>query len=423
MKKIIITLIILHFTFIIANAQWVQQNSGTSTDFHSVKFINKYTGWVCGTGTILKTTNGGINWLAQNHPATGKTLTSLSIVDSLNLYCVGYFETILKTTNGGINWIAIRNGPGGTGSSYESCFFINKNTGWITGSGSYIWKTTNGGDSLIYIDLLWGYLYDIYFKDSLLGLICGDAGALLRTTNGGINWYVPNIQLHFQGHTFDKLSILNNQYGWIVGEQVYPVYRTTDFGENWDSIGRVAGAFDLYCVRFSSINTGWCGGGGVYYGRMFKTTNSGYTWQQYNNTINCYFSDYWFYNDSIGWAVGSNGVILKTTNGGFSYINEISSEVPYYFKLEQNYPNPFNNITKIRFNISKLKEKNFIIKNVNIKVFNILGQEIATLIDEVLSPGIYEVYFDGSNLSSGVYYYNLYVNEKIYDSKKLVLLK
>lgn len=423
MKKLVIILIILHYFLNIANAQWLQQNSETSTDFHSIKFINKYTGWVCGTGTILKTTNGGINWLAQNHPATGKRLACISVVDSLNLYCVGYFETILKTTNGGLNWLAIRNGSGGTGSSYETCYFINKNTGWIGGSGQKIWKTTNGGDSLMYIYVDAGYIYDIYFKDDVTGLMCGDAGLLKRTTNGGINWYVPNIQLHFVGHTFDKLSILNNQYGWIIGEQVYPVYKTTDFGQNWDSIGRVAGAFDLYCARFSSINSGWCGGGGTPAGRMFKTTNSGYTWQQYNNTISCYFGDYWFYNDSIGWAVGSNGVILKTTNGGFSYINEISSEVPNYFKLEQNFPNPFNNITKIRFNISKFKEKNFVIKNVNIKVFNILGQEIANLVNELLSPGIYEVHFDGSNLPSGVYYYNLYLNGKMYDSKKLILLK
>lgn len=416
MKKAIFIFFIIHFSLLIANAQWIQQNSGTSTDFHSVKFINKYTGWACGTGTILKTTNGGINWIAQSHPATGKRLASISIVDSLNLYCVGWFETILKTTNGGINWIAIRNGPGGTGSSYDACFFINKNTGWIGGSGQKIWKTTNGCDSLIYIYVDAGYIYDLYFKDSLTGLMCGDAGLLKRTTNGGINWYVPNIQLHFVGHTFDKLSILNNQYGWIVGEQLYPVYRTTDFGENWDSIGRVAGAFDLYCVRFSSMNTGWCGGGGTPAGRMFKTTNGGFTWQQYNNTISCYFGDYWFYNDSIGWAVGSNGVILKTTNGGISYINEISSEAPFYFKLEQNYPNPFNSMTNIQWSMSKTG-------NVKVKIYNILGKEVAILVDEKQKAGVYEVKFDGNNLSTGIYFYRLVIDGNIIDTKKLVLLK
>jgi photosystem II stability/assembly factor-like uncharacterized protein len=416
MQKILYTLILIFLIIKTADSQWIQQNSGSSTDFHSVKFINKNTGWACGTGTILKTTNGGINWVAQNHPAISKRLASISIVDSLNLYCVGWFETILKTTNGGTNWTAIRNGPGGTGSSYDACYFINKNIGWIGGSGQKIWKTTNGGDSLLYIYVDAGYIYDMHFKDSLTGLMCGDAGFLKRTTNGGINWYTPNIQLHFQGHTFDKLSILNNQYGWIVGEQVYPVYRTTDFGENWDSIGRVAGAFDLYSIRFSSINTGWCGGGGTPAGRMFKTTDGGFTWQQYNNTITCYFGDYYFYNDSIGWAVGSNGVILKTTNGGISFVNQISIRIPKDFSLNQNYPNPFNPSTNIKYQI---KENKF----VTLKVFDLLGKEVATLVNEKQSPGTYEVTFDARALSSGIYFYTLYADGLLIDCKKMILMK
>lgn len=415
MKTIILIFAFVLISYNITSAQWIQQNSGTSTDFHSVKFINKNTGWACGTGTILKTTNGGINWVAQSHPATNKRLASISIVDSLNLYCVGWFETILKTTNGGINWTAIRNGPGGTGSSYDACFFINKNTGWIGGTGSKVWKTINGGDSLIYIYLPWGYINDIYFKDSLIGLLCGDGGNISRTTNGGINWYTPNIQLHFQGHTFDKLSILNNQYGWIVGEQVYPVYRTTDFGENWDSIGRVAGAFDLYCIRFSSINTGWCGGGGTPAGRMFKTTDGGFTWQQYSNTISCYFGDYYFYNDSIGWAVGSNGVILKTTNGGISFVNQISNNIPKDFSLSQNYPNPFNASTTIEFEIN---QRDFY----SVEIFDVLGRIVESVFSEIKNPGVYRLNFNGINLNSGVYFYKLQ-SSKNNLTKKFILIK
>jgi len=415
MKKLFYIIIIIHFSLIIANAQWIQQNSGTTTNFHSVKFINRYTGWACGTGTILKTTNGGINWVFQNHSATSKTLTSISIVDSLNLYCVGYFETILKTTNGGLNWNAIRNGPGGTGSSYDACFFINKNMGWIAGSGQKIWKTINGCDSLIYIYVDAGYIYDIYFKDTLTGLMCGDAGLLKRTTNGGINWYTPNIQLHYIGYSFDKISIVNNQYGWVVGEGHNPVYRTTDFGQNWDSIGYVTGAFDLYCLDFSSINTGWCGGGGTPAGRMFRTTDGGFTWQPYNNTISCYFGDFWFYNDSIGWAVGSNGVIINTTNGGVSSVNQISTSVPASFELKQNYPNPFNNTTNIEFNI---KERDFY----TFEIIDILGRKTEIIFSEIKNPGIYRLSYNGINLNTGIYYYRLF-NAKHNETKKFILLK
>jgi photosystem II stability/assembly factor-like uncharacterized protein len=416
MKKLIFTLFIIHCSLLIANAQWVQQNTGTTTDFHSVKFINKYTGWACGTGTILKTTNGGVNWIAQSHPATSKRLASLCIVDSLNLYCVGWFETILKTTDGGLNWTAIRNGPGGTGSSYEACFFINKNTGWITGSGNYIWKTTNGCDSLVKIYTLWGYLNDIYFKDSLTGLMCGDGGALLRTTNGGINWYTPNIQLHYIGYNFDKLAVINKQYCWIIGRNTNPVYHSTDFGENWDSIGYVTNGYQIYCVYFSSLNTGWCGGGGVYQGRLFKTTNSGFSWSwQQRDSVKGYVAGFWFYNDSIGWAVGSNGMILHTTTSGNTFINRISSSVPESFSLNQNYPNPFNNSTIIEFTI---KEKDIY----TFEIYDVLGRKVQNIFSEIKNPGVYRLSFNGANLNSGIYFYRLY-STKNNLTKKLILIK
>jgi len=103
------------------------QNTGSTTDFHSVKFINKNTGWICGTGVIAKTTNAGLNWVHQTHPAGNKRLQCLSVIDSNTLYCVGMFKTILKTTNGGDNWFAIQNGPYGTGESYNASSFINPN--------------------------------------------------------------------------------------------------------------------------------------------------------------------------------------------------------------------------------------------------------------------------------------------------------
>ena len=212
------------------------------------------------------------------------------------------------------------------------------------------------------------------------------------------------------------MSIINNHYVWIIGRQIYNVYRSTDFGNNFDSVGYVTGGYEIYTVRFRNNLTGWCGGGGTPAGRMFKTTNGGFTWQQYDNTISCYFGDFWFHNDGVGWAVGSNGVILNTTNGGISYVNQLSSNIPENFKLYQNYPNPFNSVSSIKYQVLKSS-------NMKLIVFNILGKEVVTLVNEKQTPGIYEVHFDGVNLSTGIYFYSLLVNGKIIDTKKLVLLK
>jgi predicted acyl esterase len=96
-------------------------------------------------------------------------------------------------------------------------------------------------------------------------------------------------------------------------------------------------------------------------------------------------------------------------------IQPISSNVPSEFSLQQNYPNPFNPTTNIKFNIPKRD-------NVTLKVFNILGKEVATLVKENLKAGTYEVKFDGGNLSSGIYFYKL-ETQSYKETKKMVLIK
>jgi hypothetical protein len=94
--------------------------------------------------------------------------------------------------------------------------------------------------------------------------------------------------------------------------------------------------------------------------------------------------------------------------------------------LSQNYPNPFNASTKIKFDISsQLTFPHVFSGNPEVKliIYNILGREIQTLVNEKLNPGTYEVTFDGINISSGIYFYTLSVNGLIKDTKKLLLIK
>ncbi|HMQ70385.1 MAG TPA: YCF48-related protein, partial [Ignavibacteria bacterium] len=98
MKKIILTLIFYISSNPFLNAQWILQSSFTSSNLYDIEFYNRHTGWAVGDGgTILKTTNGGTNWLNIPNPAVGKPLSSIHIVDSNICYVVGWFETIIKT--------------------------------------------------------------------------------------------------------------------------------------------------------------------------------------------------------------------------------------------------------------------------------------------------------------------------------------
>jgi agmatine deiminase len=109
-------------------------------------------------------------------------------------------------------------------------------------------------------------------------------------------------------------------------------------------------------------------------------------------------------------------------DGTFEYSQEIEIEVsaPYAFVLEQNYPNPFNPVTKIKYTIPDLG--NSLVKFVHLKVYDVLGNEAAVLVNEVQSSGSYEIIFDASSLSSGTYFYQLRAGEFI-QTKKMILLK
>jgi len=95
-------------------------------------------------------------------------------------------------------------------------------------------------------------------------------------------------------------------------------------------------------------------------------------------------------------------------------INEIEP-VPVQYSLDQNYPNPFNPSTSISYSIAK----DGLVK---LKIFNILGQQVSTLVNQVQSPGIYKVHFDASKLTSGVYFYKL-DSEGFSVVKKMILIK
>jgi hypothetical protein len=101
-------------------------------------------------------------------------------------------------------------------------------------------------------------------------------------------------------------------------------------------------------------------------------------------------------------------------------IKNISSEIPSDYLLYQNYPNPFNPKTKIKFDVPKTGLNG--LSDVSIKVYDILGREVSVLINERLLPGTYETEFDGTNYSSGVYFYMLIAGSH-FETKKMVLLK
>jgi len=114
-------------------------------------------------------------------------------------------------------------------------------------------------------------------------------------------------------------------------------------------------------------------------------------------------------------SAGYTNLYAKRRRAQMTDIIQIGNLVPDKYSLEQNYPNPFNPVTKIVFSVPKSE-------NVSLKIFDILGREKENLINKKMNPGTYEIIFDGSKYSSGIYFYSLQTGNYS-DTKKMVILK
>jgi hypothetical protein len=204
----------------------------------------------------------------------------------------------------------------------------------------------------------------------------------------------------------------------LIGGNNY-VYATTNFGNNWNlssslpyTPNLVGGVTDNYTIFYYYVKTDSAGLQSIYRGGLL-----GYWILEFNGIRGMRHMQG---EDFQIWVVGDSGRIYER-HILYPLIRKISSEIPERFELMQNYPNPFNPVTKIKFDVKKSvasSQESVVI----LKVFDILGREVALLVNEMLQPGTYEVSFDGSRYSSGIYFYKLRT-EKYSETKSMILLK
>ena len=151
-------------------------------------------------------------------------------------------------------------------------------------------------------------------------------------------------------------------------------------------------------------------------GTILRTTDGGQNWITQTSGLGSPLYGVSFTDANNGTIVGYFGTILHTTNGGVTFINEeLIVEKPTDYHISNNYPNPFNPSTKIKYSLPQTS-------NVVIKVFDILGNEIETLVNEEKQTGTYEITWYTENLPSGIYFYRIQAGNFI-ETKKMLLLK
>ncbi|MBI4649008.1 MAG: T9SS type A sorting domain-containing protein [Bacteroidia bacterium] len=360
MKKIFILLLTACCLLpTISIAQWTLQNSGTTSDLYDVFCVNADTVYVVGAnGTILKTTDGGDNWLTQNSVVTN-TLKSVYFIGDIG-YIAGDSGTILKTVDGGLNW---NQQNSQTSVLLTSVFCINKDTVYIAGYNDTILKTVNGGTNWIAKNAGFSEDYNsIFFLNYDTGYAVGSNATILKTIDNGNSW-----TLHYTGTgvTLYDIFFINYSIGYSVSAYGN-ILKTTNGGDNWFIDPYFSFSYDCYSIYCHSLDTffivGWNNIFGDTSGIILKTTDSGYNWVEYSQPEGYYSVN--FANKNIGYVVGSNGIIRKTTTAG----TDTSTNINILYKnIISIYPNPSNNHINLKINAPENKK-------INIEIINSIGQ-------------------------------------------------
>lgn len=366
-----------------AGESWFPMNFGQNNDLLALEFISPLRGFTAISANIWWTSDGGNSW---DYVTTGNpfALLDISFYDSLNALAVGTGGKIIKSTDVGQSWQLLSSG---TNKTLFSISFPIQSTaiavgGEFSGDDGIILKTTDFGTSWEPISSpIQTTLRCVSFAAETTGFAVGYNGAIIRSTDSGSTWTFQNSQTS---------NILNSCY-----------FVTTDIG---------------FAVGSAGI--------------ILKTTNSGQNWELMNSNTSRGLQSIKMQNELIGVVVGS-GIILKTTDGGNSWIQkqivtDLAEDKSYdltSYKLMQNYPNPFNPSTKIKFTIPSIRTRDRVF--IQLIVYDVLGNEIATLINEELPTGEYEVEFNvvqNNILSSGIYFYQIRAGTFV-QTRKMVLMK
>jgi photosystem II stability/assembly factor-like uncharacterized protein len=338
-------------------------------------------------------------------------------------FAVGNSGKILSSTY--INPDIFLNVNSGTNADLNDIALCNDAIGYIyvVGDSGTILKSTNYGSS--FFSLNSGTTLDLnevqivecdFFNDVVR--IAGDSLLTLYSTNGGNTWtqqyvYFPSSEPEGFRVDLQTIHFINNNTGWAAGDHY--IFKTTNNGLNWAVRFKQTQSWDnaTNSLYFYDQDSGIIVGNR---GDIQYTTNGGNNWFYNFNTQNLTTKNLNKFTllHGIAAALGDSGIVVHTDSITVG-IKSAENYLPDEFSLFQNYPNPFNPVTNIEFTIPRASF-------VKLRVYDLLGREVQTLIDGDLKPGKYNADWNAVNYSSGVYFYTLETPDYI-STKKMVLVK
>jgi photosystem II stability/assembly factor-like uncharacterized protein len=296
---------------------------------------------------------------------------------------VGGQWKLLRTTDGGASWLSAGSlAQAGTEAGFSNSMSWVGQNGWFGTDNSRVYRTTDGGTNWMSAATGFTNSYAVSFATDQLGIAAGNGTA--RSSNGGAAWTSTPTQP--PGATFGSVAVPLSPNRWysVAGAGVY---KSIDHGSTWSSDFAQANVYEAIDMKVVSIG--------------------GNSWL-------------------VGYVGGDNGTITKyieilPPTG----VKQNGDELPQRFVLDQNYPNPFNPSTIITYSLPEPSA-------VKLRVFDILGQELRTLISGMQNAGSFEATWNGHNdagkqVASGMYYYRLEAaslsGTNYVSDRKMLLLK
>ena len=415
---------------------WTIQTSGVTNYLFSVKAVNQSVAWAAGAGgTVIRTVNGGGTWTSVGGGAIGTNdIYNIDALDANTAFVTtspsGTF--IFRTTNGGATWQQVYT-DASNGAFIDAISMLNPSVGIAqgdpTGGRWTILYTSNGGTTWVR-DTVNAPLQQGTESGTQNGLArignthawftASQGGRIYRTTNGGASWSSSSVPT---ATGTNNVWFNDTQYGVATSIGSNLVFRSTDGGATWTSITPAGSGFLLACAGSGTSDFWYARGTSIY-----RSTNRGATFTSSHTGTGTYvaLSFSTLGTNTAGWGVTSTGGVARFFGTITDVEEQPMQELPETFSLFQNYPNPFNPTTTIRYALPRDAR-------VTVSVYNILGQLVNELVNDVQSAGYYTVNWNGRNQSglqaaTGVYLYRIEArptdgSAPFVSTKKMVLMK
>jgi hypothetical protein len=394
------------------SAQWVKTSglNGGTTNCFGVDGSNLYAGTA--GGGVHRTTNNGSSWSTVNAGLTDTTVNALIVCGS-SIFAGTGSNGVFRTTDSGMNWVPVNSG---LTNAHVSSFAVMGEY-LFAGTGGGVFVSSNHGAHWVSAStgLTSTLVWSLAVSGTDLFAAAGYGGSgVFRSTDLGASWCAAGPArrdaLNFVAATDSELFA-----GWTWSG----LMRSTDKGTSWENIGPSNTYTGVSALVVSALSLFL----GTPYSGIFRSCDDGGSWSEVNEGWPLSTVDSSLYLSTHCLRI-SGGYLFAGTEAGVwrrpvaemtTSVEKPTGEGPTEFILEQNYPNPFNPKTVVSCQWP-------VVSRVRLAVYDLLGREVAVLIDEQKAPGRYQVEFDGAKLSSGVYIYRLTAGNYV-ESKRMMLLR